>query len=439
MVRRLQEFLNIRIRVVQIRLDTWRRGREISRAYRAPGAPLWKTNPISAGLFGLLVILAAAAGVLLALHAKTTVRWISHPVQSFEAKIGKPGSKPHAAIDTSATGSAGADPAAVKTPPRLSAGSAASDTVGEDDTLRLPDSLASTAAAKLWTPLSTMRFVLFANKATSRLYLLADQRGTWRVARVYDVVTGRKSGPKAVAGDLRTPEGIYFIIGKRESDELDVTYGPLAYTLNYPNDHDRLEGRTGQGIWIHGTAPDSALAPSHGCIKMANDDLQGLAAILQNGIGTPVVIVNDNAVADPAGKCNFTSLKRERQRILHRLWAENLAFAAVLEQWRRAWEAKDITQFGSCYAPDAQSGGADRETFLAQKERTFQTYRTISIGVDSVLVSDVSDSVAVVKFVQHYVSNVSQMVNAKKLVFRNLDGPWKIYREVTFPKEELFL
>jgi murein L,D-transpeptidase YafK len=431
--------LQTQLRILSIRFNTWKRSREIARAYHVSGRLRWPVGLPYPAIVAAVVLLLAAGAVFVLPRAVSGIRVLKHRFASGENHRALSGAVPDTAgKDASATRhDAGALPAAGQS--HAVSAPAAGDTVAADDSLRLPDSLLSTAAAKLWTPSAAMRFILFANKANMRLYLLANQRGAWRVGRVYDVVMGRKSGPKAVAGDLRTPEGTYFIIGKREKEELDVVYGPLAYTLNYPNDQDRLAGRTGQGIWIHGTAPDSALAPSRGCIKMANDDLVGLAAILQNGIGTPVVIVNDSTIADPAAQCNFAALKKARQSILQRLWDENLAFAAVIEQWRRAWEAKDIVRFGACYGPDAQSGGVDRQTFLDQKGRTFQMYRTISIGVDSILVSDVSDSVAVVKFVQHYASNVSQMMNAKKLVFRTLEGTWKIYRELTFPKEELFL
>lgn len=66
-------------------------------------------------------------------------------------------------------------------------------------------------------------------------------------------------GPKEKQGDLQVPEGIYRVV---------LLNPKSAYTLsakiNYPNAYDKLLGRTGGDIYIHGSCV------SIGCISMSN-------------------------------------------------------------------------------------------------------------------------------------------------------------------------
>ena len=54
-------------------------------------------------------------------------------------------------------------------------------------------------------------------------------------ARDYLCTTGQAQGDKQVRGDLKTPEGVYFVVRKR-TERLDFEeYGGEAYILDYPN------------------------------------------------------------------------------------------------------------------------------------------------------------------------------------------------------------
>jgi hypothetical protein len=63
----------------------------------------------------------------------------------------------------------------------------------------------------------------------------------------------------------------------------------------------------------------------------------------------------------------------------------------------------------------------------------------IEISIDKIFLSDYSDSIAVIKFVQAYKSDKINVINGKKLQFVNNNGIWKIFSENTFPKEEHLL
>jgi lipoprotein-anchoring transpeptidase ErfK/SrfK len=69
-------------------------------------------------------------------------------------------------------------------------------------------------------------------------------------------------------------------------------YGSGAFPLNYPNEWDKHQGRSGSGIWLHGTPSDTFARPpraSDGCVVLTNQDLDLVAKNLQVGL-TPVII-----------------------------------------------------------------------------------------------------------------------------------------------------
>lgn len=125
---------------------------------------------------------------------------------------------------------------------------------------------------------------------TARLYRWTS-RGI-ALERTYPVTTGQASGEKQRRGDLRTPDGVYTVQDLIPGDKLPEIYGPFALPLNYPNAWDRMRGRDGHGIWIHGsnrlTQPFRP-RETRGCVVMRGEDLLHLANLVQPQL-TPVII-----------------------------------------------------------------------------------------------------------------------------------------------------
>src|SRR6185436_13070775 len=68
--------------------------------------------------------------------------------------------------------------------------------------------------------------------------------------------------------------------------------GSGALPINYPNEWDKMNGRSGSGIWLHGTPSDSFSRPplsSDGCVVLTNPDLHKLTSSVEIG-KTPVLI-----------------------------------------------------------------------------------------------------------------------------------------------------
>ncbi|GIW42294.1 MAG: hypothetical protein KatS3mg076_2871 [Candidatus Binatia bacterium] len=125
---------------------------------------------------------------------------------------------------------------------------------------------------------------------TLRLYRKVGDRLV--LEEVFPCSTGRGVGAKKLEGDGKTPDGVYLITDFLPGNRLAEFYGDFALPLNYPNAWDRREGRTGHGIWIHGTdrlAQASWARETRGCIVLRNSDLLELAERLEPG-GTPVVV-----------------------------------------------------------------------------------------------------------------------------------------------------
>ncbi len=281
-------------------------------------------------------------------------------------------------------------------------------------------------------------FILVVNKAVKSLYVLQKHDVKWRVVREYNIAVGENSGRKITAGDKRTPEGNYFIIGRKEKSELAPIYGPLAYILDYPNEEDRREGRTGQGIWIHGTAPDSVPLYTKGCIELENRNLIELASFLKNGIGTPVIILFDPTLNDIASVPDYDFCEQRRRMIIleHRKVVEECK--SLLFAWKSAWERKNIREYETFYDTVRFNGqGLDWTLWKERKLRTFDLYDTIAITLENITVTEVVEGGMIVKFLQRYRTNLNNIENGKKISFEKISDSWKITREYTCPKEEL--
>ena len=126
----------------------------------------------------------------------------------------------------------------------------------------------------------------------SRLYLFENGPQGVRLVSDHYVSVGKQGVDKSVEGDQRTPLGVYFVSDRVGKDSLGQEFGAGAMQLNYPNLFDKLHGRTGSGIYVHGVPFNTYSRPpkdSDGCVTLANDEL----LMLMNTVpvhDTPVII-----------------------------------------------------------------------------------------------------------------------------------------------------
>ncbi len=136
------------------------------------------------------------------------------------------------------------------------------------------------------------KYAVVVDTRRSRLYVYRNDDGKPHFVDDYYVSSGKNGALKVREGDEKTPIGVYHVTERLPRKKLSDFYGSGAFPINYPNEWDRIQGRNGHGIWLHGTPSDTYSRPprsSNGCVVLANPDLDALARILQVGL-TPVII-----------------------------------------------------------------------------------------------------------------------------------------------------
>lgn len=131
-------------------------------------------------------------------------------------------------------------------------------------------------AMSLPPPETRALYTLAVDKKKKALLVLEETRDNYRVVMRYTTSLGSVSGDKQVRGDNKTPEGVYRIIGVKEKPELPDRYGHMAFVLNYPNEVDIQQGKTGGGIWIHGSGLGDHTEETEGCVEINDTNIVNL-------------------------------------------------------------------------------------------------------------------------------------------------------------------
>jgi murein L,D-transpeptidase YafK len=176
----------------------------------------------------------------------------------------------------------------------------------------------------------------------SRLYLFENTATGLKLVSDYYISVGKAGTSKSMEGDQRTPLGVYFITSNLDPKSLKDFYGSGALPINYPNILDTKRGKTGGGIWLHGTPPDQfSRAPqaSDGCVVLTNPDLSHIIRTVEVRT-TPVVIASELKWVAPQS-----------------LRAETKPFEDALFAWRDSKSAGDLNRVLSFYANDFNSFG----------------------------------------------------------------------------------
>ena len=192
------------------------------------------------------------------------------------------------------------------------------------------------------------RSAIAIDASRSRLYLFENTPTGLQLKSDYYVSVGKAGMSKTQEGDQRTPLGVYFISSRLDRKTLTDFYGIGALTLNYPNMLDVRRGKSGSGIWLHGTPPNQFARAPHstdGCLVLANPDIRTLieTTTVRN---TPVVVASQLVWKSPK-----------------QLEDPAKAFAAILETWRSAKAAGDLKKTLSFYTPDFSSYGKNLDQF----------------------------------------------------------------------------
>lgn len=204
---------------------------------------------------------------------------------------------------------------------------------------------------------SSVDSVIVVDLADSYLMLYDTSSEQPKLIKRHYIASGLAGFDKQVEGDLKTPIGIYRIHGFRSDRSLPSLYGSGALMLDYPNALDKLQGRTGSGIWLHGVPhQQKSRAPrsSEGCVTMANDYLLELhrAIELQS---TRVVLSNQVQWATPQ------QLAQRQERL-----------AELFAQYRKAWMDHNLEDLHALYNDGAWRLAAKEHGLTSNIKRVTQ-------------------------------------------------------------------
>ena len=250
-------------------------------------------------------------------------------------------------------------------------------------------------------------------KESQTLLLFLSTPAGLQLNKTFACSTGAREGEKNEKGDLKTPEGIYIFRKILVGKSLPNIYGKMAITLDYPNSFDRLEGKSGDGIWVHAT--NQVLRPylpnkTQGCVVVSNEDIQALSKIitLQQ---TPIVIVS---------KIHYQTRTEVESALA--------SVKKFLADWSYSWENKLIDQYISMYSTRFRSGKYNVRSWKTYKSGIFSRAGKIQldINLDSAIHHD---KYVVLTFRQEYRSDHLISKGTKRLFLVREDGAWKIIAE----------
>jgi len=260
------------------------------------------------------------------------------------------------------------------------------------------------------------RHALIADASRARIYVFENVEGKPVLLRHYYMSVGRNGIGKQVEGDKRTPLGIYTLNEYIPRARLTDFYGAGAFPMNYPNDWDLTQGKTGHGIWLHGVPSDTynrAPRASDGCVVVANPDLTELSQFVQVGV-TPIVITEAIDWLTPE------AWQSSRQELLGKL-----------DHWKSDWERQDADHFLAHYSPQFLTN--EGRNWAESKRRNIGNKDWIRLDLrDISLFSDPTTGLAEANFTQEYDSNALRSTSRKRLYITREQEHWRIALEKNF-------
>jgi murein L,D-transpeptidase YafK len=218
--------------------------------------------------------------------------------------------------------------------------------------------------------------------------------------------TGKVKGVKKKSGDSKTPEGVYYITGHFPDKYLSPVYGTHALPLDYPNNIDMLEDKTGSAIWIHGTNKVLKNRDTNGCIALVNSDIDELVRYVSVE-RTAVVISDKIEYGVPDGELRETII-------------------TTINSWANALSGdsyhKYLDHYSQQYLPAIGWWGQWRE-----KIDTFESeFGATGITVENISVVKAKGYIAVLLDLYLNQEDLRIFVGSRKMYFTNTGDGYKI-------------
>ena len=260
--------------------------------------------------------------------------------------------------------------------------------------------------------------VVLVDKSLKRLYIARLKGNDMEVLEEFPILTGRVDGNKIKRGDEKTPEGVYYVLSYSSGDELVKRYGDYAliygagsFPLNYPNMVDRIEKKTGGGIWLHGVKPDLDKTYTQGCVAMNNTHFNTLFKNIK--VTTPTIIAEKLMYTD---EYNYESTKLKVEK--------------AFNDFMTAWEKNNKKSFQDAVHTNFKTfGGTTKKAYTATKTNLMDIYPQKDIRNMNTKYFIKDEKYAVVDTEQFYCApNLTTFTN-KRYYFIDENGTLKLISE----------
>jgi murein L,D-transpeptidase YafK len=264
------------------------------------------------------------------------------------------------------------------------------------------------------------KYALLVDAKRSRLYVYENRAGQLKFVADYYISQGKLGVNKLKEGDQKTPLGVYYITGRLAAARLPDFYGVGALPINYPNEWDKLHGRSGSGIWLHGTPSDSYSRPplsSDGCVVLTNPDLYKLSASVE--INKTPIVISDHL--------EFVSKAK---------WEADRSVAiSLVNAWRQDAESLDSGRLRANYSDHFKSDqGENLNAWFTKRQQPMAGVRNISIALRdvSLFFYPGQDNLMVSTFTQDATIGKSKQTIRKRQYWAKEGVHWKIVSETSW-------
>ena len=250
--------------------------------------------------------------------------------------------------------------------------------------------------------------------AKSRLYLFENSESGMKLLGDYYISVGKSGTEKVAEGDLRTPLGVYFVTSNLDPKSLKDFYGSGALPINYPNQLDVKRGKTGSGIWLHGTPPDQfSRAPlaTDGCVVLANPDLERVVRTVEVRT-TPVVIAQNLKWVSPLSAR-----------------ADVKSFEDALVAWSSAKSSGDLTRLMAWYTTDFTSYGKTLVDYAPAMQQELKQLAGRSLQLKDVSYLRWTDTTDTMVVTFGELAQGAKTGQTKRQYWTRQSGQWKIFFE----------
>lgn len=259
--------------------------------------------------------------------------------------------------------------------------------------------------------------VFVVDTSRSRMYVYENQDGQLKYQTDYYISQGRFGANKTKEGDQRTPIGVYYVNNRIPGPKLPDFYGTGALPLSYPNEWDKRNGRSGYGIWLHGTPSDNFSRPplsSDGCVVLANPDLENLYSTAE--VGKTVVVISQQVQF-----VDKSEWDKEREQA-----------TTMLSDWQQSLEGSDSDKMLSYYSREFRSSlGESLPTWFARQQKSLGGARLTSVKLRDVSLFRYPgpDDMIVSTFTQENAVGKSKNAVRKRQYWVREGSQWKIIYE----------